>query len=112
MVGIGQYKTSYAFASYEDLRYKQHIFHRELDRVREVSEEMSGIIKSELERNKGKLIEQSLLEFNKNHRLFTIIINDQSRLMATLSNKYHEHVDEMNRQELTIIFEESIKTVG
>ncbi len=111
MVGIGQYKTSYAFAPYEDLRFKQHIFNAELGKVQAISEEMASIINAELELNKGKVIEQSLLEFSKNHRLFTIIINDQLRLMTTLSNKYHEHVDEMNRQELTIFYEESKKTV-
>ncbi|KMJ58369.1 hypothetical protein AB685_10765 [Bacillus sp. LL01] len=73
---------------------------------------MARIINAELEQSKGKVVEQSLLEFNKNHRLFTIITNDQSRLMATLSNKYHEHVDEMNRQDLTIFFEEVKKTIG
>ncbi|WP_223493062.1 hypothetical protein [Sutcliffiella horikoshii] len=112
MVGIGQYKTSYVFAPYEDLRFKYFFFNAELGRVREISDELASIINAELERSKGKVIEQSLLEFNKNHRLFTIITNDQSRLMTTLSNKYHEHVDEMNRQELTIFYEEVNETIS
>ncbi|MCG1020360.1 hypothetical protein [Sutcliffiella horikoshii] len=111
MVGIGQYKTSYAFAPYEDLRFKHLLFNTELAKVRAISDELASIINAELEASEGKVIEQSLLEFNKNHRLFTIITNDQSRLMATLSNKYHEHVNEMNRQELTIFYEELSKTI-
>ncbi|MCM3616558.1 hypothetical protein M3936_03080 [Sutcliffiella horikoshii] len=106
MVGIEQYKTSYAFAPYEDLRFKHQIFNAELGRVRTINDELASIINAELEVNEGKVIEQSLMEFNKNHRLFTIITNDQSRLMVTLSNKYHEHVTEMNRQELTIFYED------
>lgn len=111
MVGIGQYKTSYAFAPYEDLRFKHLLFNTELAKVRAISDELASIINAELEASEGKVIEQSLLEFNKNHRLFTIITNDQSRLMATLSNKYHEHVNEMNKQELTIFYEELSKTI-
>ncbi|KPB04151.1 hypothetical protein AAV98_12895 [Bacillus sp. CHD6a] len=111
MVGIGQYKTSYVFAPYEDLRFKYFPFNAELGRVREISDELASIINAELELSKGKFIEQSLLEFNKNHRLFTIIASDQLRLMTTLSNKYHEHVDEMNRQELTIFYEEVNETI-
>lgn len=111
MVGIGQYKTSYAFAPYEDLRFKHLLFNTELAKVRAISDELASIINAELDASEGKVIEQSLLEFNKNHRLFTIITNDQSRLMATLSNKYHEHVDEMNRQELTIFYEELSMTI-
>ena len=111
MVGIGLYKTSYAFAPYEDLRNKHLIFNAELGKVRAISDELASIINAELEANKGKVMEESLLEFNKNHRLFTIITNDQSRLMTTISNKYHEHVDEMTRQDLTIYYEELSKTI-
>ncbi|PLR82273.1 hypothetical protein CVD25_14995 [Bacillus canaveralius] len=103
---MGQLTKIHRFQPYEELKDKSSIFKQHLEEMGSLGYEMLTLIEKELKASSGTIIEESLKLLENNHKDFKSIINDQISLMDTLANRYHDHINEMNKQSITIYYEE------
>lgn len=103
---MGQLTQNHQFKPYQDLMYKAAIFKRQLEEIGRVSFEMQSEIDQELATSSGRIIEETMNSLKTNHQNEQAFINHQIMIIGTLTSRYQSHINDMNKQSITIYYKE------